>query len=171
MVNQYLCTFFRQKTNRCPSWISGGERGRHYFMTNLHERHCRTLRGSNLRPPDHQSDAHLTEPLNPALGFILKYHFCYVCNIMTMTWDMVDRIRNNDGFFVCFLFVCFSCHNILKTPKPLREKRPFGFFRRIIFQCAWSAHQPRLPLAKVSSCPAYVSECAVSPEPLLSHTL
>ena len=37
-------------------------------MINLHERMLPTLRGSNPQPPDHQSDAHPTEPPWPAQG-------------------------------------------------------------------------------------------------------
>ena len=39
-------------------------------MINLHERMLQTRRGSNPQPPDHQSDAHPTEPprqVNPVI--------------------------------------------------------------------------------------------------------
>ena len=39
-------------------------------MINLHERMLPTWRGSNPQPPDHQWDAHSTEPLMPALSIM-----------------------------------------------------------------------------------------------------
>ena len=39
---------------------------RKYIMINLRERMLPTRRGSNPQPPDHQSDAHPTEPPSPA---------------------------------------------------------------------------------------------------------
>ena len=38
---------------------------RKYFMISLHERMLPAPAGSNLQPPDHQSDAHPTEPPRP----------------------------------------------------------------------------------------------------------
>ena len=41
-------------------------------LSNLQERMLRTQRGSTLQPPDHQSDAHPTDPPRPAGQ---DYHF------------------------------------------------------------------------------------------------
>ena len=46
------------------------------FMINLHERILPTRRGPNPKPPDHQSDALLTEPPRPA--HFEKVDFLYV---------------------------------------------------------------------------------------------
>ena len=37
-----------------------------YFMINLYDRTVPTWQGLNQQPPDHQSDAHPTEPLSLA---------------------------------------------------------------------------------------------------------
>ena len=52
----------------CPSWISGRERMaiENISWWNPHERMLPTRRGSNPQPPDHQLDAHHTEPPRPA---------------------------------------------------------------------------------------------------------
>ena len=56
--------------NHTFTWFSG--RGRmtveNILWSNLHERMLPTRRGLNPQPPDHQSDAHPTEPLR--LGYI-----------------------------------------------------------------------------------------------------
>ena len=48
---------------------------RKYFMINLisTKECCRTRRGSNPRPPDHQSDAHPTEPSRPVYWNVMDY--------------------------------------------------------------------------------------------------
>ena len=57
-------------------WISEGrEWRRKYFTINLHEKILPTRRGSNPQPPDHQSDAHQTEPPRPARKMGLQFNF------------------------------------------------------------------------------------------------
>ena len=68
-VNQYFC-ILSPETDNCPSWSSARER---MTVENISwsislEEYCRTRRGLNPRPPDHQSDAHPNEPLRPASG-------------------------------------------------------------------------------------------------------
>ena len=41
-------------------------------------------RGSNPQPPDHQSDAHPTEPPRPANKFINQFKGCYLENAITV---------------------------------------------------------------------------------------
>ena len=60
---------FSPETDSCSSWISGRER---MTVENMSwsistEEFCRTRRGSNPRPRDHQSDAHPTGPPRSAL--------------------------------------------------------------------------------------------------------
>ena len=53
------------ETDNCPSWQLKGENDCRN-MINFHERMLPTQRGSNLQPPDHQSDKHPTEQPRPA---------------------------------------------------------------------------------------------------------
>ena len=57
-----LCTFFHQKLTTALLESAGENDRRKYFMINLHERMLPTWRGLNPQPPDHQLDAHPTEP-------------------------------------------------------------------------------------------------------------
>ena len=64
---------FASETNSCPSWISGRQR---MTVENISwsfstKERCRTRRGSNPRPPDHQSEADPT-PLIDCLGLTTR---------------------------------------------------------------------------------------------------
>ena len=70
----------------CPSWISGRERMtvENISWSNLHKRMLSTRRGSNPKPPDHQWDAHPTEPPKPAWLWLFLDNF-YDCNYFWTT--------------------------------------------------------------------------------------
>ena len=64
MVNQYCAHSFAGNWQLPFSNQQKGENDRRkYFMISCHERMLLTQQGSNSQPPDHQSDAHPTEPL------------------------------------------------------------------------------------------------------------
>ena len=67
MVNQYLHSLLSEIDN-CPSWISRRERMTlENILWSISTKECyQTWRGSNLWPPDHQSDTYPTEPPRPA---------------------------------------------------------------------------------------------------------
>ena len=57
---------------------------------------ARPDRGSNLRPPDHQSDLHLTEPPRPAaeeiLDSLFPHNFTFVCiTIIILTFFFISH--------------------------------------------------------------------------------
>ena len=78
-----LCTFFHQKRTTALLESAEGNDHRKYFMINLHERMLPPQRGSNPQPPNHQSDAHSTEPpwlvgqppLSAKIIALFKAHF------------------------------------------------------------------------------------------------
>ena len=67
-----LCTFFHQKQKTALLESAGEREWPHkikiYFMISLQERMLAARRGSNMQPPDHQSDGYPTEPPRPPLG-------------------------------------------------------------------------------------------------------
>ena len=66
MVNQYLCTFFTQiLTTALLESVDGRELLENISWSISTKGCCRTEWGSNPQP-DHQSDAHLTEPASKA---------------------------------------------------------------------------------------------------------
>ena len=71
------------ETDNCPSWISRRER---MTVENISwsistKECCRPRRGSNLRPPGLQSDAHPTEPPRPAICAFIKSNKVFTLRI------------------------------------------------------------------------------------------
>ena len=63
VVNQYCAhSFARNWQMPFLNKRKGENDCRKYFMINPHQRMLPTQQGSNAWPPDHQSDAHLSEP-------------------------------------------------------------------------------------------------------------
>ena len=62
-----LCVHSLARHDNCPFWISRRERmtAENFHDQSPQKEYCRTRRGTNLRPPDQQSDAHPNEPVRP----------------------------------------------------------------------------------------------------------
>ena len=138
-----------QETDNCPSWIIERENDRtKYFMINLHERMlqdlagistnecCRTRRGSNPRPPCHQSDAHPTEPLRPADGTLkMLFSFPY----QTSERDVSFKLRPSEWkaklkFQEKSTKQTFKQEKYLYQMSPNDRKRIFGHVRPVKIQ-------------------------------------
>ena len=64
-------------------------------MINLYERMLQARRGSNPRPPDHQSDWHPIEPPRPCLGGIFIGNsgiYFLICFFKNMLWVLIRNV-------------------------------------------------------------------------------
>ena len=92
-----LCKFFLQKTDNCPSWISGRETMtiENISWSNLHEKLLPDPAVSNPQPSFHQSDANLTELPRPATVVITFYvwitHFAVMAFFLCLVGHYNDR--------------------------------------------------------------------------------
>ena len=70
-----------------------------YFMINLHDRMLPTQWGLNPQPPDHQSDAHPTEPQWPA-NRIIGHYVMYQWKANVYAGNELEPVLLW-GFFLC----------------------------------------------------------------------
>ena len=93
-VYQYLCTFFRQTLTTSRMTVENIS----CFIST--KEICRARRGSNPRPPDHQSDAHSTEPprWNNCICSSLNVAYAILCHRPMVRFYVVNQIcRSNEN--------------------------------------------------------------------------
>ena len=92
-----LCTFFCQKLT--PTALLDSAEGRELMTaeniswSNLHERMLPTQLGLNPQSPDHQSDAHPTEPQRPARDFYLYVYGQVLKKLLVGGWNKNKNMK------------------------------------------------------------------------------